>query len=456
MRKLLDIPGPKGKKFIEIHKKYVATTTNDYSLGFVNEKGKGVYLWGVDGQKIIDFTSGVAVANVGYRHPKLGAYLKEQIDKGVLNLIDTDVPNRVSALLAQRLSGLLEARLAKLVPEDYPKVFFACSGTESNEAVIKVLKAARPQRQRMISFIFSFHGRSMGSLGLMGSKEKHIRNFYPKEAVKIFPPYCYRCPYQMAPPTCKAHCIRILEDLYFKTVIPPSEVNGIFIELILGEGGIIEWPDMCVEELQRIARKYKIFIVDDEIQTGMGRTGKWFACEHYGLKPHIITVAKSFAGGVPQGACIFPKSLDFKELGQHSNTFGGNLLACQAALAVIEIIQEEKLVENARLMGEYLEGKLLEFYHLHYKNVGDYRGWGLMQGIEIVKDDETKEPFPELRDQIINESLKRGLLIFPCGNREINTVIRFEPPLVVNRSEIDEAMEILDEAIEAAVKHLNI
>lgn len=186
MRKLLDIPGPKGKKFIEIHKKYVATTTNDYSLGFVNEKGKSVYLWDVDGNKILDFTSGVAVANIGYGHPKFEHALIKQIKTGVLNLIDTDVPNRLSGLLAQKISKLLERKLAQITPGDCPKVFFSCSGTESNEAAIKVLRAARPKRQRMLSFIFSFHGRSMGSLGLMGSKEKHIRNFYPGDAVKFF------------------------------------------------------------------------------------------------------------------------------------------------------------------------------------------------------------------------------------------------------------------------------
>lgn len=202
----------------------------------------------------------------------------------------------------------------------------------------------------------------------------------------------------MRPQKCKAYCVRILEDLYFKTILSSSELNGIFVEFILGEGGIIDWPDMCVEELQRITSKYKIFIVDDEIQTGMGRTGEWFACEYYGLKPQIITVAKSFAGGVPQGVCIFPKSLDFKELGQHSNTFGGNLLACQAALAVIEIIEEEKLVENAKLAGEHLWFKLSMLQRQYYKYIGDIRGRGLMQGIEIVKDNETKEPFPELRD----------------------------------------------------------
>ncbi len=455
MRKLLDIPGPKGKEFIEIHKKYVATTTNDYSLGFINEKGKGVYLQDIDGNKILDFSSGVAVANVGYGHQKLMESLIKQIKTGVLNLIDTDVPNKLSALLAQRVSKLTETRLAKIKPDDYPEVFYCCSGSESTEAAKKLLKSARPERQSFLSFMFAFHGRTMGALSLMGSKEKHIRNFYPENSVKIFPPYCYRCPYNQTPDTCKAHCIRILEDFYFKTVIPPSELNGVFIEFIQGEGGIIDWPKMCAEELQRIADKYNIFIVDDEIQAGMGRTGKWFACEHYGIKPHVILVAKAFAGGVPQGACIFPKSLDFKELGQHSNTFGGNLLACQAALAVIQIIEEENLVKNAKLMGDFLRTGLEGLQGKYWDFIGDIRGLGLMQGIEIVKDRFTKAPFPELRNQIIKESLKRGLLIFPCGNPEINPVIRFEPPLVVNKSEIDEAMKILDEAIEAAIRKVN-
>ncbi len=448
MRKLLDIPGPKAKKIIEKFKKYSITSTNDSPLVIGRADEDLVHLWTVDNQRVLDFTSGVGVSNTGFGHPRIAEALIEQIKTGLWQFIFYD-------FITEKPTLLLE-KLAKTAPGNIPrKVFLANSGAEANEAAVKLLFATRAEREkgiRMISFIGAFHGRTGYCIPLMASKSIHTKDLPLAYPVYPFPyPSCYRCAYDKEPKTCDQFCIKTIER-EFHRLMSSSRVNAIIMEFVQGEGGINVPNKKAIEKLVKLCKKYDILIVDDEVQAGFGRTGKMWACEHFGVVPDIITVAKCLtSGGAPGGAMIARADIDF-EPGQHSNTNGGNIISATAALATIEVIKKEKLVANAKLMGDFLRTGLHSLRVKYNKNIGDIRGLGLMQGIEIIKDYITKAPFPELRDEIINQALIRGLNLIGCGNASINPTIRFLPPLVINKEQINEAMKILDEAIGAALK----
>lgn len=448
MRKLLDIPGPKAKEWIKKFKKYSVTSTNDSPLVVERADEDGIHLWTVDGQRMLDFTSGVGVSNTGFGHSSISKKLIQQIETGLWQFIFYDY-------ITPKPTELIE-KLAKIAPGDIARKVFLCnSGTEANEAAVKLLFANRPERKRMISFNNAFHGRMGYCIPLMGSKSIHKKYFPEAYPARLFSyPSCYRCEYDKEPKNCDQYCIKAIEREFGRT-IPPEEVNAVFIEFVQGEGGINVPDKRAIEKLFELCKKYDILIVDDEVQAGFGRTGKMWACEHFGVVPDIITLAKCLtSGGGAGGAMITRTDFDFKP-GQHSNTGGGNINTAVASLATIEVIKNEKLVANAKLMGEFLRTGLHNLKTKYYKNIGDVRGLGLMQGIEIVKDFITKTPFPELRDKIIKEALYRGLNLIGCGNALRNPTIRFLPPLVINKEQIDEAMEILSEAIEIAIKRLS-
>jgi len=448
MGKLLNIPGPKAKAWIRKFKKYSVTSTNDSPLVIERADEDLVYLWTVDNQRVLDFTSGVGVSNTGFGYPQVAEAMIEQIKTGLWQFIFYDY-------ITPRPTELLE-KLAKIAPGDILwKVFLCNSGTEANEAAVKLLFAARPERKRIIAFTNAFHGRTGYSLPLMGSKSIHKKYFPEAYVVHRFPyPSCYQCGYDKEPKNCDQYCVKAIEREFGRT-IPPEEVNAVFIEFVQGEGGINVPNKKAIEKLVELCKKYDILIVDDEVQAGFGRTGRMWACEHFGVVPDIITLAKCLtSGGAPGGAMIVRDGLDF-EAGQHSNTNGGNIISAVAALASIEVIKKEKLVANAKLMGDFLKTGLVGLQRKYRDFIGDVRGLGLMQGIEIVKDRMTKRPNPKLRDEIIKQALIRGLNLIGSGNALINPTIRFLPPLVINKEQIDEAIEILDEAIEVAIKRLS-
>jgi len=428
------LPGPKSKRIINMEEKYLATTTKHLPLTV--KKGSGALIEDVDGNTYIDFTSGVCVTNIGVSHPKVVEAVTEQI-KDFIYFAGTDFSYEIQANLAKKLTEMTPGNFAK-------KVFFANSGAESVEAAIKISKWST-KRNQFIGFIGGFHGRTMGANAFMGCKAVQRERYFPMMTGVLQIPYayCYRCAYHDEYPKCGIWCAKIIEEIYFKQILAPTEVAAILVEPIQGEGGYIVPPDEFIQELATIAKKYEIVLIVDEIQTGLGRTGKMFAVEYTGVIPDIVTVAKGIASGLPMGAVIFDAKHDFKVKGAHSNTFGGNPACCAAALATIGIIEEEDLVKKARQDGNYMKERFLELQQ-KYEFIGDVRGRGMFLACELVTDPMLKTPASELCDYIVEYCFKKGLILMPCGFSSI----RFVPPLNTPKEHLDKGLEILEEAFE--------
>lgn len=431
-------PGPRGKKIVERDTRIMATATKAAPIAAV--RGRGVVVEDADGNTYLDFTSGAGVINTGHCHPKVVEAIRRQAGE-LIHFAGTDYYYDVQARLAEKLTTITPGRFEK-------RVFFTNSGTESVEAALKLTRWSTGRRQ-YVAFIGAFHGRTMGSLSLTASKPVHRDRYFPTlPGVEHVPyAYCYRCPYNLEHPGCGLWCVKILDEVYFNSYLPPGEVAAVFAEPVQGEGGYIVPPRDWMGALRDLCGRHGILLVDDEIQAGFGRTGKWFCAEHYGVEPDVVTLAKGIASGFPVGAIVFRRELDWKVPGAHSNTYGGNPVGCAASLATIDVIEKERLRENAARMGDYLHKRLLELQGKH-ECIGDVRGIGLMQATEFVRDRRTKEPAPKLRDAIEDLAWRKGLLLLGCGR---NT-IRYIPPLLVTAGQIDQAMEILDGAIREAVK----
>jgi 4-aminobutyrate aminotransferase len=438
VRIVTPIPGPKAREMVAADTRLLMTSTK--SAPIAAESASGVWIHDVDGNTILDFTSGVGVLNVGYSHPDVVRAVQQQAAK-LMHFAGTDYYYDVQVKLAERLTEITPGTFGK-------KVFFTNSGTESVEAAVKLARYYR-QKPITIGLLGAFHGRSMGALTLTSSKSTQRERFgaYVGGGHHIPSPYCYRCPYQLTYPSCDLYCAKILKELYFETSIPPEDVAAFIAEPVLGEGGYIVPPPGWHVAMKRILDEHQILFISDEVQAGIGRTGKWFGVEHHGVVPDIIASAKALGGGLPMGAIVFRKELDYPHQGAHSNTFGGNLVAGAAALASLHVIDREKLLDNARTGGEHLMQRLRELQRKH-EEIGDVRGLGLMVATEFIEKGPGKTPAPLLRDRIIEESYRRGLLMLPCGK----SAIRYIPPLVITREELDEGVEILDAAITAAVQ----
>lgn len=459
-RKLYTLPGPKTKELIEIHNKYLATTTHDPNYPISVEKGKGIYFWDRDGNVFIDCFSQVGIANVGYCHPKVDEALKNQIDK-LTACIGTDTYNSAQMEAAKKLVELTK----KVFPSRDWKVFFGSSGLEANNAAIKLLLVrARPDRRKFIAFLGAFHGRGLGSsLDVSASKSLHKRDFPTALPVlHLSYPDCNHCAYEKIPESCDELCIRIIEKEYLGRLMDPDEINGVFIEPVQGEGGIIIPNLKAIKRLYDLCKKYDWALVSDEVQAGLGRTGKIFAVEHFGIMPDVICLAKALGSGVPISATIFPAEWDFKKSGQHSTTFGGEPIGWAAAKATLEVLESENLAENAAKMGEYFIKKLEEIrINFNQKDwshkvgyIGDVRGLGLMIGVEFIKDLFDREPNSELRDRVVAECLKRGIAPLGAGHPKRNPTIRFLPPLIVKKNDIDEICVRFERALRAAARNL--
>jgi 4-aminobutyrate aminotransferase len=414
--------------------------TRSYPL--VMQRGRGAMIEDVDGNIFLDFNAGVAVCATGHSHPQVVAAIKQQVDE-FIHISGTDYYYPHLPALAQKLS--------ELAPGDYDKrMHFGNSGAEAVEGAIK-LAMYSTRRQKLIGFFGAFHGRTMGALSLTGSKARQ-RSGFGRQALDVtHVPYanCYRCPYNLTPETCGAyeskgpHCARIIEDLLLKTTVPPDECAAIIVEPVQGEGGYVVPPASFLHTIRAIADKYGIKVVADEVQSGMGRTGKMFASEHFEFVPDIIAAAKGIASGLPLSAVIAKADLMSWPPGAHASTFGGNPVAIAASLATLELLESE-LLENCTAMGNYLLAGCRDLMEKH-ELIGEVRGKGLMIGIELVKNRSTKEPAADERDQVEVECFQRGLIIQGCGT----STIRLSPPLVINRTQCDFALQTLDEALTA-------
>jgi 4-aminobutyrate aminotransferase len=431
---LTELPGPEARKVLEKDQKFVSQSyTRVYPL--VVKSAKGVWVDDADSNRFLDFTSGIAVTNTGHCHPKVVEAIHRQAEQ-LIHMSGSDFYYGLQSDLAAKLSEITPGPKEK-------RVFFGNSGAEAIEAALKLARY-HTRRPRVLAFLGAFHGRTMGALSLTASKVIHEKGFSPLVPGITHVPYayCYRCPYHQGPyPTCGCACIDWIRDDLFKRSIPPEEVAAIFVEPIQGEGGYIIPPPEFHQKLHQLAKEFGILFVADEVQSGMGRTGKMMAIEHWGVVPDIIALAKGLASGMPLGATVAQSEVMDWVPGSHASTFGGNPISCRAALATIELL-EGGLIANAVRLGDYILNQLKDFQK-RFELIGDVRGKGLMIGIELVKNLVTKEKAIEERSQIIQACFKKGLLILGCGEN----VIRLIPPLIITRREADLALTILEEVL---------
>jgi 4-aminobutyrate aminotransferase len=431
------IPGPKAASYVARDKDSVSPSyTRVYP--FVMDHGEGSLAWDVDGNRYIDFNAGIAVAATGHAHPKVVKAIQEQAAK-FIHMAGTDFYYAVQIELAEKLNSL--------VPGNEPKqVFFTNSGTEAVEAALKLARY-HTRRPRVLAFLGAFHGRTMGALSLTASKVVQRRGFTPLlfGATHVPYGYCYRCAYNLEYPSCDIACVDYIEFTIFKQLVPADEVAAIFVEPIQGEGGYVVPPPEYHVRLKELAERHGILFVADEIQMGMGRTGKWFSIEHWGVVPDITLIAKGIASGMPLGAMVARKELMDWPFGAHGTTFGGNPVSCAAASATIQVIEEEELIENATRMGRRMLDAAQEMQRRH-PVIGDVRGKGLIVGLELVKDRETKESAHDLRDEVVDRAFRKGLLVLGCGP----STVRFMPALTVDADTVDEALAIFEEALTEA------
>ncbi len=432
------LPGSKASGLIEKDSHFVSPSyTRIYPL--VVDSARGLWVQDVDGNVFLDFTAGIAVCATGHCHPRIVDAIKTQADR-LLHMSGTDFFYVPQIALAEKLAALVPGNSRH-------RVYFGNSGAESVEAAFKLARW-HTRRELNIAFYGAFHGRTMGALSLTASKtiqKKHYHPFVP--GITHIPyPYCYRCPYHMQYPQCELTCVQWIEDTLFRTTLPPEEVAAIFVEPIQGEGGYIVPPPEFHQKLFQLAQKYGILYVADEVQTGMGRTGRMFAMEHFKVAPDIMALAKGIASGMPLGAMIARSEIMDWEAGSHASTFGGNPVSCQAAMATIELLQEG-LIVNAARQGERLLQGLCELQKT-IECLGDVRGKGLMVAVELVKDRESKAPARNWRSRIIDCAFRKGLLLLGCGENSI----RFCPSLTVTADQVDQCLALFEEAVREATQ----
>ncbi len=431
------LPGPRARAAVAADERLISPSyTRSYPL--VAARGRGTRVEDVDGNQFLDFAAGIAVASTGHCHPEVVAAIQKQAAE-LIHISGTDFYNQPLTDLAEMLSAI--------APMPGPHRFFY--GNSGAEAVECALKLARYHtgRQHVIAFFGAFHGRTMGALSLTASKPQQKRRFSPlvPGVTHVRYPYAYRgC--TGGPQEEEAFslgCARYIEEKLFKTILPPEEVAAIFVEPIQGEGGYVVAPDNFLRELRGICDRHGILLVADEVQSGAGRTGKWWAIQHSGVEPDIVCMAKGIASGMPLGVCMSRAEIMNWVPGSHASTFGGNPVSIAAAMATIGIIEREAMANAASVGGMMLE-RLRGWKETH-PLVGDVRGRGLMIGIELVKNKETREPAPALRNRVETLAFERGLMVLGCGE----TSLRLCPPLIVTREEASVALDILEESLTA-------
>src|SRR5262245_40027927 len=382
----------------------------------------------------LDCAAGIAVNSTGHSHPDVVRAITDQAH-AFLHMSGTDFYYEVQVRLAEEI--------ASIVPIDGGvKSFFGNSGAEAIEACIKLARYATG-RQHLIAFFGGFHGRTMGALALTASKPIQRRGFAPFMPGVVHAPYadCYRCPLGLNPENCEAECLNFIEHELFMHLVTPEDVAAIVVDSIQGEGGYVVAPTQFLERLRSLTTEHGILLVVDEVQSGMGRTGRMFAIEHAGVKPDMIAIAKGIASGMPLGVAAARADLMAWPPGAHASTFGGNPVSCAAALATIKLLRE-RLMENAAEVGSHLKAGLTALMDKH-PLIGDVRGRGLMVGVELVRDRQTKERATTERDAVVNAAFRHGLLVLGAGRN----AVRFSPPLILTRDQADEAIRVFDEAL---------
>jgi len=428
------LPGPKAKALIDRDAKTVSPSyTRPYPLAMA--RGEGIVVEDVDGNRFLDFAAGIAVSSSGHSHPAVVKAIVDQAQK-FLHMSGTDFYYEPQVRLAEVIG--------EIVPIAGPvRSFFGNSGAEAVEAALKLARY-QSGRQYTIAFLGAFHGRTMGALAATASKAIQRRGFGPLTPGVYHAPYaeCYRCPLRLKPDTCEAECLGFIEDQILVHLVAPDEVAAILVEPIQGEGGYLVPPQQFVDRLKAIAGRHGMFLIVDEVQSGMGRTGKMFASEHFGLQADIVTVAKGIASGMPLGICSAKADVMAWPPGSHASTFGGNPVSCAAALATIDLLRSS-LTTNAATIGARLMDGLRELQAKHAV-IGDVRGKGLMIGIELVRDRQTKERATDERDALVQAMFHRGVLLLGAGKN----AIRLCPPLVVTATQADDVLRLLDESLE--------
>jgi len=430
------IPGPNAKRVLAGDEKYISPSyTRSYPM--VAKRGRGIVVEDVDGNEFFDFSAGIAVTSTGHCHPEVVAAIRKQAGE-LIHMSGTDFYYENMVQLAERLS--------KIAPMRGPhKFYYGNSGAEAIECALKLARY-HTKRQQMIAFFGAFHGRTMGALSLTASKPQQKRRFSPlvPGVTHVRYPDVYRgcAGGKQDAEKFALGCARYIEDRVFKTLLAPEEVAAIFVEPIQGEGGYVIAPTIFMQELRRICDQHGILLVVDEVQSGMGRTGKWFAVEHTGVHPDIVCIAKGIASGMPLGITMSKAGIMDWVPGSHASTFGGNPVCIAAALATLDVIEKEGLIRNSREVGDHMVKRMGSWPKKH-KIVGDVRGRGLMIGVEIVKDQTTREYGTSERDRIVQLAFERGILFLGCGP----STIRIAPPLIVTKDEADIAMDALEESI---------
>ncbi|WPB73777.1 acetyl ornithine aminotransferase family protein [Archangium violaceum] len=426
-------PGPNARVIIEQDRRYTSPSyIKEYPL--VVERGEGPWVYDVDGNRFLDFMAGIAVTSTGHSHPHVVRAIREASER-FLHICGTDFYYDVFSRLCERLAGYL--------PEMGPKkVFLTNSGTEAVEGALKLARY-HTRRPYVIAFKGGFHGRSYGALSLNSSKVTQRAFFGPMLPGVIHVPYAnpFRCVRGCPPNACEPSCnaAHALEKDWFINHVDPREVAAIFVEPILGEGGYVVPPASFLQELRRICDQHGILLVFDEIQSGIGRTGRMFAAEHFGVMPDILLSAKGIASGMPLGAIIARADVMTWPRGSHGSTYGGNPLCCAAALATLDVV--EGMLEEVRATGEILQEGLRGLQRLH-PVIGDVRGVGLMVGAEFIQPG-TREPAATYVAELEQLAFQKGLLLLSCGK----STIRFAPPLVVRRHEVEVMLHILGECL---------
>jgi 4-aminobutyrate aminotransferase len=430
------LPGPNAKRVLANDEKYISPSyTRSYPL--VAKSGRGILITDVDGNEFFDFSAGIAVTSTGHCHPDVVAAIQKQAGE-LIHMSGTDFYYESMVELAERLS--------KIAPMPGPhKIYYGNSGAEAIECALKLARYYT-KRQNIIAFFGAFHGRTMGALSLTASKPQQRRRFAPlvPGVTHVRYPDVYRgCSGgQQNAEAFALGCARFIEEKLFKTTLPSEEVAAIFVEPVQGEGGYVVAPTIFMQELRRICDRHGILLVVDEVQSGIGRTGKWFAVEHTGVEPDMVCMAKGIASGMPLGITMTRSELMDWVPGSHASTFGGNPVCIAAALATLDVIEKEHLLDHSTEVGNHMLKRMAD-WPAKLKLVGDVRGRGLMIGVDIVKDKSTKEYAAAERDQIVELAFEHGVLFLGCGP----STVRICPPLVVTKAEADVAIDVLEKCI---------
>jgi 4-aminobutyrate aminotransferase len=430
------LPGPKAKLIVERDHQFVSPSyTRDYPL--VAKTGRGALVDDVDGNTFLDFAAGIAVVATGHCHPQVVAAIQRQAAE-LIHMSCTDFYYEGMVEFAEKLAAIAPGKSAK-------RVYFGNSGTEAIEAAMKLARY-HTKRDKFIAFHGCFHGRTMGALSLTASKAVQRKHFGGLVAGVFHAPYpnTYRGAYGVRPEHAAADALAYLENELFKRLCDPSDIAAIFVEPIQGEGGYLAAPAEFLRGLESICRKHGILLVADEVQSGMGRTGRWWAVDHAGIEPDIVCTAKGIASGMPLCAVIAKAEVMDWKPGAHASTFGGNPVSIAAGLATFDILERSAIANSAR-MGEFILRETEEWPARH-KSVGEIRGKGLMIGIEFVRDQKTKEKAPAIRDYVIDAAYRKGLLVLGAGENSL----RLAPPLIIDEEQAEFALRTLDACITEA------